>query len=105
MPSVNDARSKLEKAIAVLTTHEGDIRQRLASAWHKLLPIPPTSLPEKARDEFVWCMTTIQKGAGTSFGEHEGTPHSLPNIPVETAVSVARKLLEIKNRLDDAAED
>jgi hypothetical protein len=101
MSSRTHARSKLADAVEILETHQGDVRQRLAAAWHHLLGISPACLPHSVKTRFTWAMTTIQKGAGGAFGEQETRPLTLPHITAETGNDIARILLDVRNALEN----
>jgi len=90
------ALEKLSSAIHYLTVGEGDVRQRLRSAYREFSAVSETDFPPRLQDDWKWIMAQL-----TQYGTIEDT---LSRIRNSTGVKIVQRIIYLRDELESHLE-
>ncbi len=104
MASIFYIQEKLSNAVYVLAVGEGDVRERLVSAFIACITLKPKDFPPEFQKDWEWVLQQLTKYGpivrddGSVFrGSVENT---MSRIKRKTGAKIARKIYELHDHLN-----
>ena len=93
------ALGKYSDAAYILSIEPGDVRERIARAWPKLLVVTPSMVPEAVRADVIWIRDQIL----SRQDEGESAWSALRKIRNSTGTKIAERIMFVVSHLEEAS--
>jgi hypothetical protein len=96
---------KVSRAVELLATGPGDIKERLCSAGMEILITPPDFVPEHLREDLRWVRSQLMRFGEDGTSSQEKLYATMRRIRKATGVKIAQRIVEIEMRYEDWIEE